>query len=117
MTITSPANDASYIKGQTVSASYGCQEGLDGPRIASCSGTIANGAAIDTSTAGSHTFTATATSSDGQSTTISVSYTVVLPPNNFTVSHIKTHRDGEITLDVTVPGPGSIEVLETVSER
>ena len=114
VTITSPANDASYIKGQTVSASYGCQEGLDGPRIASCSGTIANGAAIDTSTAGSHTFTATATSSDGQSTTISVSYTVVLPPNNFTVSHIKTHRDGEITLDVTVPGPGSIEVLETV---
>ena len=114
VTITSPANDASYTKGQTVNASYGCHEGAGGPGIASCSGTVADGAAIDTSTAGSHTFTATATSSDGQSTTISVSYTVVLPANNFTVSQIKTQRNGTITLDVTVPGPGSIDVLETV---
>jgi hypothetical protein len=39
--------------------------------------------------------------------------TVVPPNEHFTVSHIKTHRDGTITLQVTIPGPGTIDVLET----
>ena len=37
----------------------------------------------------------------------------VLPNNRFTVSRIRTHRDGIITFRVKVPGPGKIDVLET----
>jgi hypothetical protein len=69
--------------------------------------------AIDTSRLGHHTFTVTAISKDGQASTSGVSYTVRLPNNHFTVSHIKTHRNGIITFRVKVPGPGTIDVLET----
>jgi hypothetical protein len=75
VTITSPT-DASYTQGQTVDASYSCADGSDGPGIQSCTGTVANGSAIKTKTTGMQTFLVTATSSDGQSTTQSVSYTV-----------------------------------------
>jgi Bacterial Ig-like domain (group 3) len=111
--ITSPASGASYSKGQVVDAGYGCQEGASGPGLSTCTGPVAAGQPIDTSTPGPHTFTVTATSSDGQTVTRTVSYTVALPENTFRVSHVKTHRDGTITLDVTVPGPGTIDVLET----
>ena len=35
------------------------------------------------------------------------------PSNKFTVSRIKTEADGTITFSVRVPGPGSVDVLET----
>jgi hypothetical protein len=113
VTITSPANGATVTKGQVVNAVYACQEGADGPGIASCAATVADGQPVDTSTAGPHGLTVTATSKDGQTTTSTVSYAVLPPNNRFAVSHIRTHRDGTITLQVTVPGPGSIDVLET----
>ena len=111
--ITSPTDGATYTKGQVVDAGYGCQDGASGPGISSCSGPVADGQPIDTSSTGPHTFAVTATSSDGQTVTKTVSYTVSSPENTFGVSHVKTHRDGTITLDVTVPGPGTIDVLET----
>jgi hypothetical protein len=40
-------------------------------------------------------------------------HTAVLPNNHFTVSQIRTHHHGTITLRVKVPGPGTIDVLET----
>ena len=42
-----------------------------------------------------------------------ITYTVELPDNHFTVSRIRTHRNGSITLNVKIPGPGTIDVLET----
>ena len=83
--ITTPANAASYSQNQVVDASYTCTDGAYGPGLqrgsAGCdatgtSGAVADGAAIDTTTVGSHTFAVTATSSDGQTTTQTVSYTV-----------------------------------------
>ena len=44
-TITSPVNGASYMKGQIVDASYGCQDGASGPGISTCAGPVASGAA------------------------------------------------------------------------
>ena len=78
--ITTPASGASYNLGQAVNASYSCAEGPGGPGIQSCSGPVANGAAIDTSTVGQHAFAVTATSKDGQSATTTFHYTVAGPP-------------------------------------
>ncbi len=80
--ITMPANNATYNRGQVVNSSFSCTEAVGGPGIESCldqNGRPA-GTAIDTSTPGQHTFTATATSSDGLTGQSSVTYTVSSPP-------------------------------------
>ena len=110
--ITTPADGARYTKGQVIDADYRCQDGADGPGIAACAGTIADGQPIDTATPGTHTFTVTATSRDRESSTTTTTYSV-LPTNRLKVAHIRTHRDGAITFTVTPPGPGTIGVLET----
>ena len=111
--ISSPASGARYSHGQVVRAGYACQDGAGGPGIASCTGPVPSGRPIDTTTVGRHTFTVTATSKDGQTATSSITYTVQAPNNQFTVSHIKTHRNGTITFNVKIPGPGAIDALET----
>ncbi len=113
-TITAPANGARYTQRQLVTASYACAESADGPALASCVGTVANGTAIDTSTTGRHTFSVTATSSDGQTTTTTISYQVLAPDNEFTVGQIRTSVGGKIRFSIRVPGPGTIDVLATV---
>ena len=112
-TISSPATGARYTLGEVVRAAYACQDGTGGPGIASCAGPVASGQPINTTTLGAHTFTVTATSKDGQTATSTITYTVGLPNNRFTVSHVKTHRNGSITFNVKIPGPGAIDVLET----
>ena len=77
--IQRPGNDARYAKGQVVLAGYVCREGSFGAGIASCTGTVANGGRVNTATPGAHTFTVTATSSDGQRASATVSYTVLSP--------------------------------------
>jgi hypothetical protein len=83
-TITTPADGGTYLQGQVLDASYSCSEGAFGPGLKpgaeGCSGTVADGAAIDTATTGDHEFSATANSTDGQSTTDTVHYDVVEPP-------------------------------------
>ena len=80
VTITTPANRASYAKGQRVASSFTCMDPT-GPGISSCldQNGSASGSPIDTSTPGSHSFTVTATSSDGQTARQTVSYMVTAP--------------------------------------
>jgi CSLREA domain-containing protein len=77
VSILSPLNGATFIKGQAVSASYSCRDEPGGSGLASCTGTVANGALIDTSTVGSHAFTVTATDLAGNSATATSTYNVV----------------------------------------
>jgi WD40 repeat protein len=76
VTISSPTQGATYTLGQPVTAGYSCAEGIGGPGLQSCAGPVASGAGLDTSGAGQHSFTVTATSADGQQTAKTVSYTV-----------------------------------------
>jgi hypothetical protein len=103
----------SITRGQGVRAGYACQDGTSGSGIASRTAPVAAGRPINTKSVGRHSFTVTATSKDGQTTTSTVTYTVGLSDNHFTVSQIKTHRNSAITFTVKTPGPGAIGVLET----
>jgi Divergent InlB B-repeat domain len=80
VTIRTPAAGAKYLVGESEDAAYGCLEGTDGPGLqsgsAGCNGSVPNGDAISTAATGSFSFSVTATSTDGQTTPLTVQYSV-----------------------------------------
>jgi len=72
-TITTPAA-LTYARGTPLRAAYTCQDTLSG--IASCTGSVANGALIATNKAGTFTFKVTASDKAGNAATQSVTYTI-----------------------------------------
>jgi alpha-tubulin suppressor-like RCC1 family protein len=79
LSVAAPADGASYDEGQNVVASYSCADDPDGPGLSSCTGSVPVGSPIHTSTPGSHSFTITAISRDGNRTSETVHYTVSAP--------------------------------------
>jgi glycine rich protein len=81
--ITSPAGGAAYAVGEVVHSSFSCSEGAGGTGVSSCLDQRGHpsGAVVDTSTAGRHTFTVTATSKGGLTATASATYTVAGAPS------------------------------------
>lgn len=77
-TIVTPAGGATYTQNQTIKASYSCTDSTAGVGI--CTGTVANGTAIDTSTAGNKSFSVKSTDQAGNITNTAVSYTVAGAP-------------------------------------
>jgi dehydratase len=78
ITIAKPVVGQSIVQGATVLADYSCNDG-DGVGVASCVGTVADAAAIDTATTGAETFTVTSTDKEGKVATATAAYTVVAP--------------------------------------
>ena len=76
ITITAPVADASIARNATVLADFSCSDG-NGVGVASCVGTVADGAPINTASAGAKTFTVTATDNEGKVATTTVTYTVL----------------------------------------
>ena len=78
VTITVPKSGANYVQDSTVLANFTCADGLNAPGLlpggTGCLGTLADGQPIDT-VPGKHSFTATATSKDGQKASKTVTYT------------------------------------------
>jgi hypothetical protein len=72
ITITRPANGATYTVGQSVTSSFACTDA----RMQSCTGNVANGAQFDTSTPGTKTFTVNALDLAGNTSTLVRTYTV-----------------------------------------
>jgi VCBS repeat-containing protein len=77
VTITSPAAGR-YLQGAVVTADYACTDSDSG--IAACTGSVADGARIDTSRPGVHSFAVTARDRAGNDYTAAVAYTVVVRP-------------------------------------
>jgi peptidoglycan/xylan/chitin deacetylase (PgdA/CDA1 family) len=75
VTITAPTATA-YAQNASVVAKFTC---ADPSGVASCVGTVANGAKLATATAGSFTFTVKATDKKGNGTVKNVAYTVKAP--------------------------------------
>lgn len=74
VTLTTPADGAIYALGQSVAAAFSCSDADSG--IASCAGTVTPGAAIDTASIGTKTFTVRAVDVAGNVTTVTHGYTV-----------------------------------------
>jgi large repetitive protein len=77
-TITSPSSGGNYSVGQSVKTTFVCAD-PNGPGIATCTdGSTSNGSGtLSTSSPGEFTYTVTATSIDGQTTTTNLRYRVV----------------------------------------
>ncbi len=120
ISIGAPVTGGRYAFGAVVRASYSCQEGSGGPGLATCAGTAATNSTLDTRTPGVHSFTVNASSIDGETASQTISYTV-MPDNHFTgpSRHRKLRGsltvlpNGTLRFNVTVPGPGTLDVLVT----
>jgi Tol biopolymer transport system component len=91
--LTAPTEGAVYALNADARVAYSCAD-QSGSGLASCTGDQPSGAAVDTSTPGSHTFTVTAVDNRGRRTTKTVNYLVVGPP---TIS-ISSPADGSTYL-------------------
>ena len=77
--LATPADGAEYAQGDDVQAAYSCAD-EGGSGLASCTGDVPDGDALDTSTPGQHDFTVVARDGDGNETTVTHDYTVTEPP-------------------------------------
>jgi GH25 family lysozyme M1 (1,4-beta-N-acetylmuramidase) len=104
--ITAPAGGATYAQGQVVDAAYACSDQPSGTTLSSCAGPVGNGAAIDTRTAGAHTFIVTATDSGGAQSSLAVTYTVIGPPS-IKLAGTPSATSGAVNADFACHSAGS----------
>jgi hypothetical protein len=112
ITIFSPADGAVVPQGMPTTASYTCGDATSG--VASCTGSIPNGGAIDTSTPGTKTFTVTATDLAGNTTTATRS--IIVPPNTTPApahDHVTLAFSGGLTAHYDADLNGQVTLTRT----
>jgi hypothetical protein len=130
--ITSPVNGATYTVGQTVNIAVSASDQVgvaslaingDTTSLATCSNTTSCAAAW-TPAAGTHTISATATGTDGQQASTSVSITVntTPPPSNPTVTitsppNGSTYVNGGIPISATASDPAGISRIQIFGDQ
>jgi chitinase len=103
VTIVTPPDGATYVQGAAVPADYSCSDESGGSGVASCSGPVADGAAIDTATIGSHSFSVTATDNAGNPQTVTHTYTVNPLPDSVSVGDASVLEGGSGTRKLVFP--------------
>jgi hypothetical protein len=74
--IGTPAQGATFVRGQVVRADYDCTDQANASGVRSCAGPVAPGAPIDTGSVGTKTFTVNAADNAGNTSTRTTTYTV-----------------------------------------
>ena len=108
---TPPASGATYTFGQTVSASYTCADSAG--ILASCTGNVPNGTAVDTLSLGSQTFTVTASNARGDQSSVSTFYSVVQAASSTVVTCPASSTYSGVAQTpcaVSVTGPGGLSL-------
>jgi hypothetical protein len=83
-TVTTPADGAVYAAGAEVIADYACADSAPpGSGVQSCTGTVAGGTPLDTTTPGHFAFTVSARDVAGHETTRTATYTIAARPADF----------------------------------
>ena len=106
---------------KVVKASYKCNDNQSG--LASCVGTVANGANLDTATIGTKTFTVTGTDNAGNQTVVTTHYKVVYtwngffsPISNSSASQLNLVHAGDlIKIGFSLNGDRGLGVLSSVT--
>lgn len=77
ITIASPVNGSAVPRHDVVVADYGCVDQVGGSGVASCTGPVADGDAVDTSTIGAHDFTVDAADGAGNESSLNSTFQVL----------------------------------------
>jgi DNA-binding beta-propeller fold protein YncE len=115
VTITTPSEGATYERRQVVPADYACADEGGGSGLKSCAGDVPNGQPIDTSTAGSHTFTVVGTDNAGNAVQKKVGYQVVDSPP--VIEHLAVTPHSFASDQASTPlSKGGAQIKVTLSE-
>jgi hypothetical protein len=122
VTITSPADGATYTVGQSVVATFDCSDDPGGSGIAECVGNTSSGNPIDTSTPGAKVFFVFALDQAGNPAFVGVRYSVVpvTPPTTKLVSAVGKTRAAAITLRCVssdAPCTGTVALTRTTHHK
>ena len=78
--VSTPSEGAAFTVGARVRADYVCADQPNGTGLRSCTGPVATGSALDTSSPGEKTFRVTTTDATGNVAVVTRRYRVVAPP-------------------------------------
>ncbi|MEO8683187.1 MAG: thrombospondin type 3 repeat-containing protein, partial [Vicinamibacterales bacterium] len=115
ITLSTPPNGAVYQLGRVVNASYSCADGGSGP--GTCSGTAANGAAIDTSSIGSKTFVVNAADAVGNLSSTAVTYAVAAATISISNLPASGFVGGSFVPAYVYAGDGATSVTSSTPEK
>jgi hypothetical protein len=119
-----PPPGAGYYLGQVIEADYECTDG--GAGVATCEGTTADGAAIDTSTLGEKTYEVTGIDQAGNTQTFTRKYNVVnrgeliittVAGGGIIETVVAREADLSEPSDVAVDGAGNKYIVNVVAHR
>jgi len=120
--ITSPADGATYTLGSVTLAAYSCWS-VSGVHVVTCAGTVANGSALDTGSAGTKTFTVSASDEGGRNAALTHTYKIVYsfsgfdPPVSTTGSIDDAKAGDALPLRLSLQGDKGLSIVTQTTSQ